>query len=572
MSRLDWVILIGVLVAVVLIGLWKGRGSRNAEGYLLSNRDMRWWTIGLSIMATQASAITFLSTPGQAYTDGMRFIQFYLGLPVAMVVLCVTAVPLFHRLKVFTAYEYLEGRFDAKTRTLTAGLFLIQRGLAVGLTLYAPALVLSVLLGWNLQLNILLVAALVMVYTVTGGTRAVSWAQSYQMLVIAIGMVLAGIMVFRQLPPEVGFVDALRVAGVQGRLNAIDPAFDLSNRYNLWSGLIAGFFLMLSYFGTDQSQVQRYLTGSSVAQSRIGLLANGLLKVPMQFLILLLGVLVFAFYQFNAPPLFFNPGPVRQVQQGPEAEAYRQAEAAFQAASQQRIGKAQAFVEARKSGDAEKLLEARKALQAAQVETQAARDRGVDILKRSTGTDGNDTNYVFLSYVLASLPAGLIGLVLAAVLSASMSSLSAEINALGSTTVVDLWRRYVGGPPEREVWVGRISTLAWGLFAILFAEYAARLGSLVEAVNILGSLFYGTILGIFLVAFYLPQVRGGAAFYAALVAEAAVLACFTFSDLSFLWYNVVGAVVVVGLAWGISRLGFGATAGVPWGGSGMGTQ
>ncbi len=554
MSRLDWFLLIGVLIAVVLIGLWKGRGNRSSEGYLLSNRDMRWWTIGLSIMATQASAITFLSTPGQAYADGMRFIQFYLGLPLAMVVLCVTAVPIFHRLKVFTAYEYLEGRFDAKTRTLTAGLFLVQRGLAVGLTLYAPAMVLSVLLGWNLQVNILLIAALVMIYTVTGGTKAVAWAQSYQMLVIAVGMVMAGIMVFRQLPPDVGFTDALRVAGAQGRLNAIDTAFDLNNRYNLWSGLIAGFFLMLSYFGTDQSQVQRYLTGSSVAQSRLGLLANGLLKVPMQFLILLLGVLVFAFYQFNVPPLFFNPGPVRQVQQGPEGAAYRAAEADFRVASEQRIAKARVFVEAQRSGDPQKAAAAKQALQSAQGEAQSARNRGVAILERATGASPNDTNYVFLSYVLASLPAGLIGLVLAAVLSASMSSLSAEINALGSTTVVDVWRRYVGGPPEREIWVGRISTLAWGLFAILFAEYAARLGSLVEAVNILGSLFYGTILGIFLVAFYFKDIRGGAAFYAAIVAELAVLACFFFSSLSFLWYNVVGAVLVVGLAWGISKV------------------
>lgn len=547
MSRLDWLVLGGALVFVVLFGLWKGRQRRDSEAYLLSGRDARWTTICLSIMATQASAITFISTPGQAYVDGLRFVQFYLGLPLAMVVLSVTVVPIFHRLKVFTAYEYLEGRFDLKTRTLAAFLFLIQRGLAVGLTIYAPALVLSVLLGWNLQVNLAIVAGLVMIYTVTGGTRAVSWAQSLQMVIIICGMVLAGIMALRQLPAEVSLPQALHVAGALGRLNAIDASLDLNNRYTLWSGLIGGFFLALSYFGTDQSQVQRYLTGKSITQSRLGLLANGLFKVPMQFLILMLGVLVFVYYQFNAPPVFFNPAAVAKARMGPEGAAFRQAEAEYRMAVDHRAEKVQGFLAARQGGDGAAQVQARAELQVADAQAKVVRARAVDVVRRSDpASGGNDVNYVFLSYVLASLPAGLIGLVLAAVFSASMSSMSAEINALGATTVVDVWRRLLGKTdPAKEVWVSRLATFGWGCFALLFAQYASRLGSLIEAVNILGSLFYGTILGIFLVAFYLKRVTGGAAFWAALVAEVVVLACFAFTGISFLWYNVVGCVCVV---------------------------
>jgi Na+/proline symporter len=549
LSRLDWAILGGSLAFVVLFGLWKGRGHRDATGYLLSNRDSRWYTICLSIMATQASAITFLSTPGQAYVDGMRFVQFYLGLPLAMVVLSVTVVPIFHRLKVFTAYEYLEGRFDLKTRSLAALLFLIQRGLAVGLTVYAPAMVLSVLLGWNLHLNIVLVGTLVMIYTVTGGTRAVSWAQSYQMLIITVGMLVAGVMVVRQLPPGVSFSDALHVAGGMGRLNAIDTTFDLRNRYNLWSGLIGGFFLSLSYFGTDQSQVQRYLAGASVAQSRLGLLANGLFKVPMQFLILLLGAMVFVFYQFVAPPVFFNPEPVKRALAGPSASAFRQVQASYQQATEVRAEKVKAFLAARHT-DPGQVAPALLAMQQAELKASLIRREAVAVLRQADPkVNPSDTNYIFLSYVLHSLPMGLIGLVLAAVFAASMSSMSAEINALGATTVVDVWRRLFGGKGARkEMWVSRLATFAWGCFAMGFAEYASRLGSLVEAVNILGSLFYGTILGIFLVAFYVKRVQGGAAFYAALVAEGAVFACFAFTKISFLWYNVLGCVLVVGLA------------------------
>ena len=557
MSRLDWFVLGGALLFVVCWGLYKGRGATTGEGYIGGGRDHRWWLIGLSIIATQTSAITFLSTPGLAYVDGMRFVQFYFGLPLAAIVLSITALPLYHRLKVSTAYEILEDRFDLKTRLLAAGLFLIQRSLAVGITIFAPALVLSVLLGWSIHANILLVGVLVMTYTVVGGTRAVAWAHSSQMVIIAFGMILAGVMTAHRLPAHVSLSDALHVAGGLGRLNAIDTRFDLNNRYNLWSGLIGGFFLMLSYFGTDQSQVQRYLAGSSLAQGRLGLLLNGMVKVPLQFLILLLGVLVFAFYQFNAPPLFFNPGPVKQVMAGPDAPAYRATEAEYARARAVQRQRAEAFVAARHGGDASAIAATKQQLQQAQAESEAVRVKGLAIIEKANpGSHPSDINYIFLAYVLSSLPAGLVGLVLAAVFSGSMSSMSGEISALGATTVVDLWRRLIGGSRgAREVWVGRIATFAWGCFAMAFAEYAARLGSLIEAVNILGSLFYGTILGIFITAFYLKRVRGGTAFYAALAAEAGVLLCFKFTNISFLWYNLIGCLAVVGLAWGFSWFG-----------------
>ena len=555
MSRLDWLVLGGALLFVVLWGLYKGRGATSGEGYIGGGRDHRWWLIGLSIIATQTSAITFLSTPGQAYVDGMRFVQFYLGLPLAAVVLSITALPLYHRLKVSTAYEILEARFDLKTRLLAATLFLIQRSLAVGITIFAPALVLSVLLGWSLHANILLVGTLVMIYTVTGGTKAVAWAHSSQMLIIACGMLLAGVMTAHRLPPHVSLADALHVAGGLGRLNVIDTHFDPGNRYNLWSGLIGGFFLMLSYFGTDQSQVQRYLAGSSLTQSRLGLLLNGMIKVPMQFLILLLGALVFVFYQFHTPPLFFNPGPVKQVMAGPDAAAFRTLEAKFAQARAGQRQRAESYVSARHSGDAAATAAAKQQLLQSHMESEAIRREGVALIEKANpGTNPSDTNYIFLAYVLSSLPVGLVGLVIAAVFSGSMSSMSGEISALGATTVVDLWRRLIGGSQgTREVWVGRIATFAWGCFAMAFAEYAARLGSLIEAVNILGSLFYGTILGIFITAFYVKRVRGGAAFYAALIAEVGVIACFRFTSISFLWYNVIGCVAVVGLAWCFSK-------------------
>ncbi len=552
MSPLDWAVLAGWLAFIVAWGVWKGGRSRDSESYLLAGREMRWGTVTLSIMATQASAITFLSTPGQAYADGMRFVQFYFGLPLAMIVLSVTAVPYYYRLRVTTAYELLEHRFDLKTRTLTSALFLTQRGLAAGLTIYAPSLILSVILGWNLGVTIAVIGTLVVIYTASGGTRAVSRTHTLQAAVILLGMAAAATVLVVSLPDGISLLDATRVAGAAGRLNAIDASFDPNDRYTLWSGLLGGTFLMLSYFGTDQSQVQRYLTGRSVAESRAGLLVNGLAKVPMQFAILFLGAMVFAFYQFAAPPVFFNPVEAGKARTSAHGERFVGLETAFAAAAAERNDAARRLAGALRDGNGE--VEARAAYAAAAGKADAVRDEAIGVIREADpGANPSDTNYVFLSFVVAHLPAGLLGLVLAAVFAASMNASSAELNALAATTVVDVYRRHLrpDAPEAQVVRVSRLATVAWGAFAIAFAESASRLGSLVEAVNILGSLFYGTILGVFLLAFYARRPSGTAVFVAALGAEALVVACFALTGISFLWYNVIGCAAVVALAYGL---------------------
>ncbi|HET9326684.1 MAG TPA: sodium:solute symporter [Candidatus Eisenbacteria bacterium] len=551
MSALDWAVVVITLAGVVLYGVWRSRGERGLDDYLVAGRSLAWPMVAFSVMSTQASAITFLSTPGQAYADGMRFLQFYFGLPIAMVVLAATAVPIFHRLRVFTAYEYLETRFDAKTRALAALLFLIQRGLAAGLTIYAPSLILSVVLGWSIQWTILAIGALVMAYTVFGGSKAVSHTHSLQFAVIWSGLAIVAVVIASRLPHGISALDALAVAGRLGRLNIVDPTFDLENRYNLWSGLIGGCFLAMSYFGTDQSQVGRYLTGRSVTQSRLGLLFNGLAKVPMQFVVLGVGALVFAFYLFTPPPVFFNPEPLRAVERSELAPEFERAAGIQRAAATERADRARALVEARRLRDPAAVAQAGAALEQAHRDVEAARGATIDVLQKADpGLNPNDVNYVFLRFVLQNLPVGIIGLVLAMVFSASMSASSAEMSALSSTTIVDVWKRWLGGggKPMHELHASRWITLMWGVFAIGFAEFAGRLGSLVEAVNVLGSLFYGTILGIFLTAFYLKRVGGTPVFIAAIVAEAVVLACFRWSKISFLWFNVVGCLVVIGLA------------------------
>lgn len=557
MSWIDWSVLVASLAFIVGWGLLKRGSADDTRGYLLAGREMRWGTVLLSMMATQASAITFLSTPGQAYADGMRFVQFYLGLPLAMIVLSVTAVPLYHRLNVYTAYEFLERRHDVKTRSLAAFLFLIQRGLATGLTIFAPALILSVGLGWDIGLTCRLIGVLVIIYTAVGGTRAVSRTQNLQMLVIFLGLVAAFVVVITSLPEGIGVVDALRVAGKAGRLETIDFSFDLNNRYTVWTGLLGGFFLQLSYFGTDQSQVQRYLTGRSSADSRFALLANGIVKIPMQFVILLLGVLVFAFYQFHAPPVFFDPVATEQVRESGRGAEFEQLEAEYATRIAARERSAVELVEALRGGDPAATETATGSFRAASEAATRVRERAVDTI-RQIDPDANpsDTNHVFLRFVVDNLPVGLVGLILAMVFAASMSSTAAELNALASTTVVDVYRRLVRPHASERHYVlaGRVATVFWGAFAVAFAEYAARLGSLIEAVNILGSLFYGTILGIFLLAFYLRRVRGTAAFVAALVAETVVIACFAFTDISFLWYNLLGCALVVGLGAIFERL------------------
>jgi solute:Na+ symporter, SSS family len=550
-STTDWIVLSSFLGFIVIYGVVKTRGSKNLKEFLLANRSTPWFTVTLSIMATQASAITFLSTPGQAYVDGMRFVQFYIGLPIAMIILSITAVPIFHKMNAYTAYEYLEHRFDLKNRALGSILFLIQRGLAAGFTILAPALILSVLLEWNLNWTIIVIGILVIIYTTSGGTNAVNKTHLLQMAVIFVGMIAAFIMIFRLLPDDISVLDAIHVAGKSGKLNAIDFSFNLNDRYTFWSGLIGGTFLALSYFGTDQSQVQRYLSGSSIAQSRTGLLMNGMIKIPMQFFILFVGAMVFVFYQFVTPPLFFNPVQEQHLRTTEYVVEYENLEDEFAQLHQQKQEHLRSLLEAVNDKNDAQLIEERAEIGGLQANISSLQDKAKQLIKKANpSSDGNDTNYIFLSFVIGFLPVGLIGLVLAAILSASMSSTSAELNALASTTVVDIYKRMVRPKSSEKhyVKISKLATVFWGVYAIAFALFANSLGTLIEAVNILGSLFYGTILGLFLVAFYIKWVHGSATFIAALIAEIAVLLFYFFTDVPYLWFNFIGCVLVVVMA------------------------
>lgn len=548
MNPIDWIVLSAFLGFIVIYGVWTTRGSKNIRQFLLAGKTAPWWTITLSIMATQASAITFLSTPGQAFVDGMRFVQFYIGLPIAMIILSVTAVPIFHKINAYTAYEYLERRFDLKNRALGSILFLIQRGLAAGFTILAPALILSVILGWDLNYTIIILGILVIIYTASGGTDAVNKTHLLQMTVIFIGMVAAFVMIFKLLPADISVMDAVRVAGKSGKLNAIDFTFDLGNKYTFWTGLIGGTFLALSYFGTDQSQVQRYLSGSSIKQSRTGLLMNGIIKIPMQFFILFIGAMVFVFYQFTAPPLYFNPVEEEQVRQSVYAQEYNDLETRFLDIHEKKQDNLRALLEAGRQQQPEQVKEQQQELNNKNLAIEELRNEAKDVLKKADPeSDGNDTNFIFLSFVTNFLPVGLIGLVLAAILSASMSSTSAELNALASTTVVDIYKRMLKkeGSDQHYLSVSKLATVFWGFYAIAFALFANQLGTLIEAVNILGSLFYGTILGIFLIAFYIKKINGTATFIGALMAEFCVLAFFFFTEIPYLWFNFIGCALVI---------------------------
>ena len=548
MRTLDILVLVATLGCLVAYGVWKGRGSRNVQGFLLADRRLPWYAVALSIMATQASAITFTSTPGQAYADGMRFVQYYFGLPIAMVILCVTVVPLYRKLGVFTAYEFLEHRFDLKTRALTAFLFLVQRGLGAGMTIYAPSLILSVMLGWDIRWTSAAIGGAIIIYMTTGGVKAVNWADVQQLTIIMAGMMVAFLVTFFIIPDDVGIVDAFRIAGVNGRLNAVDFTFDLSNRYTFWSGLIGGLFIALAYFGTDQSQVQRYLTGASLTQSRLGLLFNGMAKVPMQFFILLIGVMVFVVYQFERPPVFFNPVVVEKIRSGPHADAFAEAERKYAAAHEAQQSSYREFLAARKEGNAGREEEVRGAIaEQTEMKASARESARVAIVADDPTVDPNDTNYIFLTYVLTYLPAGFVGLVFACVFAASMSSSSGELSSLATCSVVDVYKRLIRREAnDRHILlVSRIAMAGWGVYAIVFSQYAARLGSLIEAVNIIGSLFYGSMLGIFVVAFFMRSVGGTAVFWSVFAGEAAVFACFLWTDISWLWYNVVGCAVVI---------------------------
>ena len=557
MSNLDWFVLIFTLASIVIYGIRKTRGAKDLQSYLKGNNDAKWWGIGISIMATQASAITFLSTPGQAYTDGMRFIQFYFGLPIAMIILSVTFLPIFYKLKVYTAYEYLETRFDLKTRTLAAFLFLIQRGLAAGITIYAPSIILSTLLNWNLTLTNIFIGLLVILYTVSGGTKAVTQTQKQQMAVMMGGMILAGILVINMLPNNISFLDAINVAGKMGKLNLVNFDFDLEDRYNFWTGTTAALFLFLSYFGTDQSQVQRYLTGKSLAQSRLGLIMNGLLKIPMQLIILFIGVMVFVFYQFNTPPIFFNKVELNNIKNSNYSEEVNHLENEFKILHDKKTVDIYRLLDAQKNEDKGRVQELNRSVLSIESKMHEINSNVKTIvIKNNPSAETNDKDYIFMSYVIDYLPTGVIGLLFAVMFCAAMSSTASELNALASTTTIDIYKRSIKKKENDHHYLisSKYFTLLWGVLAILFATTASLFENLIQAVNLLGSLFYGTILGIFVVAFYFKNVKSNAVFYCAIAAEIMVVSIHFLNhyqlapnwlQMGYLWYNVVGCLLVI---------------------------
>ncbi len=552
MSSIDWIVLIGTLGFIVLYGVYRSRGTQNMEDYLIANQSLPWYHVCFSVMATQASAITFLSAPGQGFSDGMRFVQFYFGLPLAMVVLSITFIPIFHRLKVFTAYEFLEKRFDMRVRMFTVTLFLLSRGLSTGLSIYAPSIILATILGWDIMWTNIFMGTVVLIYTVSGGTKAISHTHVQQMMIVTIAMCVAGYMVVHLLPADVGFVDALKIAGKAGRLNTIDFHFDPNSRYNIWSGIIGGFFLQLSYFGTDQSQVGRYLTGESIGQSRLGLMMNGLLKIPMQFLILLVGVLVFVYYQYNPAPLFFNKVETDKLKTSVYATDYQQLEQKHQKLTFERQQTVNALAKAMDREDEAEVTRQKTMLQTNEGIAKEIRNETVALIKKNNPTaDTSDVNYVFLRFVLDRLPIGLIGLLIAVIFSASMGSIAAAYSSLASTSIVDIYKRLYRKDASENHYLtaSRVATIGWGVFCVAVAQYASKLGSMIEAVNILGSLFYGVILGIFLVAFYFKNLGGKATFWGAVLAEIGVVVCWLSDVMAFLWLNVVGCILVILFAW-----------------------
>ena len=564
MALIDWIVLVGTIAGIIIYGIWKTRNVNTTQSYLQGDHDLKWWSIGLSIMATQASAITFLSTPGQAYEDGMGFAQFYFGLPLAMVILSVFVLPIYYKLKVYTAYEYLEGRFNLATRTFTAILFLISRGLAAGLTIFAPAIILSTILGWQLNLTILVLGAGVTLYTVSGGTKAVSVTQFHQMVIILAGMFVAAIVLVYKLPENVGFTDAVRFAGSMNKLQVVDFSWDLSNRYTFWSGMIGGVFLFLSYFGTDQSQVQRYLSGKTLTESRLGLMFNGLLKVPMQFLILFVGVLVFVFFQFNKSPLHFNEGNINAIKTNDtyalQYEALNKEHEILFARKKEVIN---TYIGQLKSENEAVIATSKGEVKNLMKEEKELRERAATLIKKAQpSASTKDTDYVFITFIRDFLPVGIVGLLLAVIFSASMSSTSSELNSLATTTVIDIYKRsFVKEQTDQHyLFVSKAFTLLWGGIAVLFAFSARLFENLIQAVNIVGSLFYGTILGIFLVGFFLKSVKGNAVFWSAILTELLILVIFYLNEtgtpislggreivvsIGYLWLNLIGCTLVM---------------------------
>lgn len=549
MQLLDWIILSVTLLFIVAYGALRTKGSKNVNEYILGSNETPWWTVGLSVMATQASAITFLSTPGQAYHDGMGFVQFYFGLPLAMVVICITFIPIYHKLKVYTAYEYLEQRFDVKTRSLAALIFLVQRGLGTGLTIYAPAIILSSLLGWNLNLMNFIIGVMVIIYTVSGGTKAVNVTHKQQMFVIMTGMFATFFIILSYLPESLDFSNAMHIAGANEKLNILDFSFDPEKRYTIWSGIAGGFFLALSYFGTDQSQVQRYLSGKSIRESQMGLIMNGLLKVPMQFFILLIGVMVFVFFQFHSAPLHFNPNNTKIVENSQYKDAYHGLEKQLDKLAEEKKEISMLYVDQLSQDYDNKELHNK--MIALNTREKDLRDQAKELIhKVDIKAETNDKDYVFLYFILNFLPKGLIGLLLAVIFSAAMSSSASGLNALASTTTIDIYKRNVQGEKSDKHFVDatKLFTLIWGIIAILFACVGTLFENLIQLVNIIGSIFYGTVLGIFLVAFYIKYIKAQAIFCGALISQFAIFYIYYIDVVSFLWLNVIGAAMTIVLS------------------------
>ncbi|NNL08881.1 MAG: sodium:solute symporter [Croceitalea sp.] len=551
MAILDWIVLGSTLLFIVFYGVWKTKGSNSIESYVKGGSSAKWWTVGLSVMATQASAITFLSTPGQAYHDGMGFVQFYFGLPLAMIVICAVFIPIYHKLKVYTAYELLEQRFDLKTRTLTALLFLVQRGLAAGITIYAPAIILSAVLGWDLKTLSIIIGILVIIYTVSGGTSAVSVTQKQQMFVIMVGMFFTFFFILGSLPSDISFGNSLKIAGANEKLNILNFDFNTKNRYTFWSGITGGFFLALAYFGTDQSQVQRYLSGKSMRESQLGLVFNGLLKIPMQFFILLVGVMVFVFYQYNASPLNFNPAATEAVLNSSYAEDYQILNDGHLELETQKKVALNEYTSALKLEDYGAMQRAKMNMANANLKERSNREAARSLINQANeNVETNDKDYVFIHFILNNLPMGLVGLLLAVILSAAMSSTASELNALGTITALDLYKRNRKGDFNQKhyVMVTKGFTLIWGIIAIVIACVASLFDNLIQLVNIIGSIFYGNVLGIFLLAFFFKFVKGNAVFIAALTTQALVILSYSQDWMSYLWLNAFGCILVILLA------------------------
>tara|TARA_B110000003_G_scaffold6386_1_gene6616 strand:+ start:2183 stop:3865 length:1683 start_codon:yes stop_codon:yes gene_type:complete len=546
MQLLDWIILCSTLLVIVAYGTLKTRGAKNSVEYIKGGNEAKWWTVGLSVMATQASAITFLSTPGQAFNDGMGFVQFYFGLPIAIIIICMVFIPIYHKLKVFTAYEYLESRFDLKTRTLTSVLFLIQRSLAAGITIFAPAIILSSVLGWDLTTLNIIIGLLVIIYTVSGGTKAVNYTQKYQMGVIFTGLIITFLIIIYSLPENVTFGKAIELAGANDKMKILDFSFDLENRYTVWSGILGGTFLMLSYFGTDQSQVQRYLSGKSLKEMQMGMIFNGILKIPMQFFILFIGVMVFIFYQFNPSPLNFNPQAEITISSSEKANEYSKLEKSLDNVYFLKSKATNDFLD--NKNKAKSLLEIKELNQ----KEKEIRDKAKKIINEVSNNslnriESNDKDYVFISFILNNLPKGLIGLLIAVILSAAMSSTASELNALATTSTIDLYNRNKKDKSSEIETVNttKIFTVFWGLFAIGIACVAYLADNLIQLVNIIGSLFYGNVLGIFLIAFFIKYIKSNAVFYGAIITQLIVLSVWYNDYMPYLWLNVLGVFTVV---------------------------